>query len=125
MAKRVRKDQGAAVRAFAERLRDLRRERGLSRMKLAAKAGVNLSYLNKLERAEATPGLDLIARLADAFGVSISELVSNGKEKDPLPALRQRARENLDAAINKADRTVLSLFAVFGSLIDSAISRNR
>jgi transcriptional regulator with XRE-family HTH domain len=125
VAKRIRKRQGSVVEDFANRLRECRRKRGLSQMKLAAKAGVNLSYLNKLERAEATPGLDVIARLAEALGVAASELVSPPGKSDPLPAMRQQALRNLEAAIAKSDRTVLEMLAMLGSLVDNALSRNR
>jgi transcriptional regulator with XRE-family HTH domain len=125
VAKRIRKQHGSVVNDFANRLRELRRKRGLSQMKLGVKAGVNLSYLNKLERGEATPGLDLIARLAQALGVATADLVSVPGKTDPLPELRQRARENLEAAIVKSDRTALEMFAMLGALVDNALSRNR
>lgn len=126
MAAKPRKTQADVVGAFARRLRDIRVQRGLSQTRLARKSGVNLSYLNKLERAEATPGLDLIARLADGLGVPLSELVAEGEPaKEALPALREMATENFGRAVGKAGRQELLMLSLLGSLLDSAMSRNR
>ena len=125
MAKRVRKRQ-SAVSAFAGRLRELRQRRGLSQARLAAKAAVNLSYYNKLERAEAEPGLELIGRLAEALGIPISDLVSvEASKREPLPALRSLARENFERAIQKGSGQELAMMTMLGALLDSALSRNR
>lgn len=126
VAGKIRKTQAAIVSAFAKRLRELRIERGLSQAKLARKTGVNLSYLNKLERAEAAPGLDLVARLADGLGVSVSDLVSPGIEtREPLSAMRAFAVENFGAAVQKAGRQELAMLSMLGAMLDSALSRNR
>jgi len=126
MARRIRKQQGAIVRAFAGRPRELRVGRGLSQARLARKAGVNLSYLNKLERGEAEPGLELIAKLADALGVPLGEMVSvEAARRDPIPALRAQALENFGRAVQKGGSQELAMMAMLGSLLDSALSRNR
>ena len=121
-----RKIQPDVVRAFGRRLRELRMQRGLSQIRLAAKAHVSLPFLGKLERAEAEPGLEMISRLAESLGVDITELIrGSAAPMDPIPALRAQARERFETCLRKAGQVELQTLAVLGSLLDSALSRNR
>lgn len=56
------------------RLRELREARGMPRLDLAIKAGLNVNTVYKLERGVATPKLDTLQRLARALGVRPEEL---------------------------------------------------
>ena len=60
---------------FAANLRRLRYERGLSQEVLAYEAGVNRSYLSKLEKGASYAGLEIIGKLADVLGVEPAELL--------------------------------------------------
>ena len=60
----------------------LRRDRGLSQEKLAAKAGLHRAYVGRVERGEQNISLDNILRLAVALDVDPSELV-RGLEVQP------------------------------------------
>jgi transcriptional regulator with XRE-family HTH domain len=59
---------------FGERVRVLRQEQGLSQEELAYRAGVHRTYLGGIERGERNPALKNIAAMAEALGVSLSEL---------------------------------------------------
>ena len=59
---------------FAQRVRDLRAERGWSQDELAAKAGLHRTYIGTVERAEQSITIDSIEKLANAFGVPIKVL---------------------------------------------------
>jgi transcriptional regulator with XRE-family HTH domain len=60
---------------FAANLRRLRYERGLSQEVLAYEAGVNRSYLSKLEKGATYVGLEILGKLADVLGVEPAELL--------------------------------------------------
>jgi transcriptional regulator with XRE-family HTH domain len=60
---------------FAANLRRLRHQKGLSQEALAHEAGVNRSYLSKLETGTTYVGLEIIGKLADALGVEPAELL--------------------------------------------------
>jgi transcriptional regulator with XRE-family HTH domain len=60
---------------FATNLRRVRHERGLSQEDLAYTAGVNRTYLSKLEKGISYPGLEIIGKLADVLGVEPADLV--------------------------------------------------
>lgn len=61
---------------FGERVRELRLARRLSQEELAFKSGVHRTYLGGIERGERNPSLKNIAAIAEALGVSLSELFS-------------------------------------------------
>jgi transcriptional regulator with XRE-family HTH domain len=61
-------------RAFAARLRELRRSKGLSQEALAELCGLHRTYVGSVERGERNISLDNIERLAAALGVAAREL---------------------------------------------------
>jgi transcriptional regulator with XRE-family HTH domain len=62
--------------AFGATLRAYRQEAGLSQEKLAAKAGLDRTYVGGAERGERNVALINIVRLAEALGVTPADLVS-------------------------------------------------
>lgn len=68
----------AVVRArrvqFASRLRDLRREAGLSQEAVAHQAGLDRSFYVEIETAKHSVMLDRVYDIADALGVSVRDL---------------------------------------------------
>ena len=63
--------------AFGKRVRELRKELGLSQEALAERAHLHWTYVSAVERGLRTPGLDVIGRLATALKVSPAELFSS------------------------------------------------
>jgi transcriptional regulator with XRE-family HTH domain len=61
--------------AFAANLRRLRHAKGISQEDLAHDAGINRSYMSKLERGASYPGLEIIAKLATVLEVEPEELI--------------------------------------------------
>jgi transcriptional regulator with XRE-family HTH domain len=69
---------------FAANLRRLRHERGLSQEDLAYSAGVNRTYLSRLEKGVSYAGLEIIGKLADVLEVEAADLL-----KLPMPRTRR------------------------------------
>ena len=61
---------------LAANLRRLRQERELSQEALADEAGIHRTYVSDLERAARNPTIRVVETLADALGVTVSELLS-------------------------------------------------
>ena len=60
---------------FGNRVRDLRKENGLSQEKLAHKAGFHRTYIGMIERAERNITLSNIEKISIALNVSITKLL--------------------------------------------------
>lgn len=61
---------------FGERVRDLRKERGLSQEQLAFKADLHRTYIGMIERAEKNITLVNIEKIATAFDIPVSKLLN-------------------------------------------------
>ena len=74
MAKRRTKHY-AIVGILAQRLREERGKAHITQQGLAAQANLSVSYVARLERAEAAAGVDVLAQLAEALGISRATLL--------------------------------------------------
>lgn len=83
-------DDGLTSR-LAERLRQLRQERGWTLDHLAALAGVSRATLSRLENAEVSPTTDVLGRLCVAHGLSLTRLLAP-VEADFAPVVRREAQ---------------------------------
>lgn len=61
---------------FGNRIKELRRAKGLSQEELAFKAGLHRTYLGGIERGERNPSLKNITAIAEALAITLSELFS-------------------------------------------------
>lgn len=59
---------------FGQRLREIRKEKGLSQEKLAHKADLHRTYIGMVERAEKNITLINIEKIANALEVNINQL---------------------------------------------------
>jgi transcriptional regulator with XRE-family HTH domain len=67
---------------LSDRLRELRKERGLTlrelRDRIEERTGgkLSISYLSELERTDATPSVETLARVAGGYGISVQDLLA-------------------------------------------------
>ena len=59
---------------FGKRVRELRKSQGYSQESFAAECGLDRTYLGGIERGERNVALRNIGAIANALGISISEL---------------------------------------------------
>ena len=73
-------------RKIQERIREYRKERGLTLRQLAERAGCTPSYISQLEKGLTVPSLSMVGKLAAALNTTVSDLFSelsngeNGKD---------------------------------------------
>jgi transcriptional regulator with XRE-family HTH domain len=63
----------AMQKQFGKRLRQLRRERGLSQEELGVKANLHRTYIGTIERAEKNISIENVSKLAKALGVRVND----------------------------------------------------
>ena len=71
---REKRKRGRAL--LAKNVKRLRRERGWSQEELWGQSGVHRTYLSAMERKQRNPSVDILERLAEAFGVPMADLFS-------------------------------------------------
>jgi transcriptional regulator with XRE-family HTH domain len=77
---------------FGERLRQLRRERQMNQRTLAARVGIDFTYLSKIENGRMEPpSAETIVKLAQALGANPDELLLLAKKlpQDLTPVITQ------------------------------------
>jgi len=69
------------LKTLSRKIREHRRLLGWSQMYLAAEVGVEKTYIGKIERCEINPGVVNVARIAQALGVHIVDLLDDGRKR--------------------------------------------
>jgi transcriptional regulator with XRE-family HTH domain len=62
-------------RQFGERVRKLRKKRDWKLVELSVETGLGRVFLSNLENGKHEPKLGTVKKLADAFGLTISQLM--------------------------------------------------
>jgi transcriptional regulator with XRE-family HTH domain len=75
---------------LGERLRALRKGRGLTLEALAERSGVSRAMISKLERGEKNPTLVVAAKVAEGLEVSLSQLVGVEERREVVMVPRER-----------------------------------
>ena len=127
MAKRRKKriEQDEVVRLFAARLKELRSSRGMTQVELGEEAHVTASYIWRLESGGASPGIDLVARLAKALATTPQDLMPATASPDTTAVLQERARGLFEALLAVADRETLLLLNPLLAQLTAASERRR
>lgn len=103
---------GPDQKRLGDRIRELRRERGLTQEELGARANVSAIHVSNIERGEIDAGLDVIERIATALNVPLGALVGQlvslseeaiafGKAFDQAPPELRVAILNFLATLHK------------------------
>lgn len=73
---------------LADNLRRLRRDRGLTSVELARRAGVSRATLNQLETGSGNPTLDTLYQLANALDAALGDLIAEPPAVEPPRVVR-------------------------------------
>ena len=97
-----------------ERIRQLRRERGLSQAKLAVMADMDPATLNRLEQGKGNPNLRTLERVAEALDVEVAELLGKASGAPP-------SQERLFNGISEQQRRALNRIEEFCNQLEYAL----
>lgn len=65
-----------------ERIRDIRKTKGLSQQEVADKMGIDRAQYSRIETAKASPTLNSLERIAEALGVDLADLFTDDRSYD-------------------------------------------
>jgi transcriptional regulator with XRE-family HTH domain len=68
-------DMAETLEGFAQRLRELRKQKNLSQTELGQLAGLHYTHVGRFERGTSRPSGDTLKRVADALGVTSDYLL--------------------------------------------------
>mgnify|MGYP001089562171 CR=1 FL=1 len=60
---------------FAEKLKKLRKERGLSQEALALLCDIDRTYIGRIENMKRNPSLEILNKIAKGLGIKLIELL--------------------------------------------------
>ncbi|MFP4043754.1 MAG: helix-turn-helix domain-containing protein [Rhodosalinus sp.] len=88
-----------ALSAFGQRVRTLRRGRGLTMQQVADRGGMACSTVSKIENSNLSPTFDGLLKLARGLDVDLSTLLAAGN--DAAPAMPQLGRLDVTRAADR------------------------
>jgi transcriptional regulator with XRE-family HTH domain len=72
-----------------EKIRQKRKEKGLTLRELSSTTSIALSYLSDIERGKAIPSVPVLSAIANALECSLDDLVGT---ENPTPPVRRRQK---------------------------------
>ncbi len=88
----IPEDEDPVHRQLCGRVRELRKKKGWTLDELSAACGVSRSMLSQVERGEANPTLAVAYRIAQAFAMSLGELVEAPSATPRIDVIRAEDR---------------------------------
>lgn len=113
---------------IAQRLAELRRERGFSQESLGEQLGLSRQAVSKWERAESAPDMGNLIALADLYGVTLDELLRVSPEveedvryesQERVESAEAQAAEAAEEAREAAERAEAAAVAVTAAAAES------
>lgn len=86
---------------LGQRVRILRQEKGWTQEHLGERAGLTYKFIGQIERAEVSPTLDSLDKLAKAFDLTVSELLSFQEKKE------RKTKEEIFQELSKGELEVV------------------
>ncbi|WP_436772319.1 helix-turn-helix domain-containing protein [Yinghuangia sp. YIM S09857] len=105
-----------ALAGLGPRLRSAREDRGASLTDASREIGVAPSALSRFENGRRTPGLEVLLRLARAYGVSLDELAGAGAGTPPEAAPPRAPRGGTRDRGHTGEKTRVPLTPYVGGL---------
>lgn len=81
-----------------ERIREIRKEKGISERELAEKAEVSQGYISQIEHNTTTPSMNVLLKIADALGVPIAGLMAQEENQLGITLITKENRTKIKFA---------------------------
>ena len=66
-------------------IKALRRKHGIAQERLGLEAGVDRTFISKIERGIGNPTLEILVKISERLEVPVDELIREGMNDDALP----------------------------------------
>jgi transcriptional regulator with XRE-family HTH domain len=100
------------------RIRDLRKERGLSQEQLGERAGFHFSYIGGIERAEKNISLINLSKIAEGLSVEVHELFSYSQSfNNKLNEKQEDIKEILDILLRHDTKEVKKIKSIIKEVV--------
>jgi len=103
-------------RFIGNRIRELRKQEGLSQEDLGWKAGLHYTYIGAIERGEKNCSIETLAKIAQALEVEIKELFPEGSQPS--------AKEMKSILIRQIDKLPPSIIKRLSDLLSEVVIKN-
>jgi len=81
--------EAVSAERLGSRVKELRRERGLTLEALAGRSGISRAMISKIERGEKNPTLVVAAKIAEGFGLTLSQVVGMEERREVVVVPRE------------------------------------
>ncbi len=105
--RRIVRGQRTGVGRIGARVRELRRERGLSVRTLAARTGFSPSFISQMEAEAVSPSIASLEKVAEELGVSLGQFFSS-LESAPREVVRSEERPEYESGWSKSTISLLA-----------------
>ena len=82
------------LKHFGQRVRELRKKKGLSQEHLAELSGLHRTYISDVERGKRNVSLRIVERLAEALYVRVGTLFTESSDESNLVAMKSNQIES-------------------------------
>jgi transcriptional regulator with XRE-family HTH domain len=90
---------------FGMRIKELRKNEGLSQEELAERVNISSKYLSRIEMGQHFPSIDTLVRLADVLNVELKDFFEFAHETNDPKELKR----TLEVIVHEADKEKLRL----------------
>jgi len=109
-------------KALGNRIKELREARQWSLRETTDRTGVSKSMLSKIERGSASPTATILGRIAEGFGISISQLVGGETPRGDVVIVRHKEQPVFRVPTTGFERRSLSPLAANGGSTDFVVN---
>jgi transcriptional regulator with XRE-family HTH domain len=86
------------LKMFGLRLKNLRKQRGLSQEKLSEKIEISSKYMSRIELGLHFPSMEILVKLADALNVEMEDIFNFSHEIKNIRELKKQLNKLLEGA---------------------------
>lgn len=87
------------MKTLGEKIRMLRKDKGLSLQQLSARAGCSASFISMVENDQVDPSISRLKGIAEGLGYTIIDLFQNGAQEEVV--MRKRDRKRIEFQTSK------------------------